>query len=86
MRTHAILVGVTSDDLFDWLPDCISSAHHELALHPLRSRPDAMIPYRVPMHELFSFARELASWCVGVYQSLPASCPPFGPPCCDNCI
>lgn len=80
MRTHAILLDVTPDDLLVWLQDCLDMAQDELALHPLRPRPKAMILYHVPLYQLYRFARELAEWCVGVYESLPETKPPFGVP------
>lgn len=80
MLPHVILVGITSDDVYAWLPDCIEFARQELALHPMRPQPIAMIPHRVPMHHLFRFARKLADWYVGIYEALPETSPPFGSP------
>lgn len=80
MPPHVILTDTTLDDIFAWLPDLVTQAHQELALHPLRPQPHTMLPYRVPMHELFNFARHLATWYVGVYEALPDASPPFGAP------
>ena len=80
MKPHVVLAAVTPDELFAWLPDCIGCAREEMALHPLRPRPNAMIPHRVPMHHLYRFTRRVANWCVGVYEVLPEAAPPFGKP------
>jgi len=80
MLSHVILTGVSPDDLLAWLPECISVAKQELALHPLRPQPSAMIPCRVPLHHLYLFARKLALWYVGIYEVLPDASPPFGMP------
>jgi len=80
MPPHVIITDVTFDDLFAWLPDLVTHAHHELALHPRRPQPFAMLPYKVPMHELFIFARYLATWYIGIYETLPDTSPPFGTP------
>lgn len=80
MPPHVTLTGVTPDDLFAWLPECIALVRQELALHPLRPQPSAMLPYRVPIHQLYLFARRLAGWYVGIYEVLPDASPPFGTP------
>jgi hypothetical protein len=80
MKVHVILLDVTPTALYGWLQECIDLAGQELAIHPLRPRPKAMIPYHVPVHHLYHFARELADWYVGIYESLPDINPPFGNP------
>ena len=80
MPPHVTLTGVSSNDLLAWLPECIALVREELALHPLRPQPSAMLPYRPPLHHLYLFARRLARWYVGVYEVLPEAAPPFGMP------
>jgi hypothetical protein len=80
MQIHAILLNTTPDDLLACLHSCTHIAHKELALHPLRPRPMAMLPHYVPLHHLFHFVREVADWCVGIYEALPETKPPFGTP------
>jgi|GEM_PF-2482512 len=80
MPPHVTLTGVASDDLLAWLPECIALVREELALHPLRPQPSAMLPYRPPLHHLYLFARRLARWYVGIYEVLPETAPPFGIP------
>lgn len=80
MLPHVLLTGVSPDALYAWLPECIELARQELALHPLRPQPTAMIPYKAPLHELYLFARHLATAYFGVYEALPQPAPPFGTP------
>lgn len=80
MKTYVILLDVSSDDLYAWLHDCIEIAQNELALLPSRPRPAAMLPRQVPLHRLYRFVREVADWCVGVYEAPPETTPPFGVP------
>ena len=80
MSPHLILTGVSADDLLAWLPDCIARARQEIARHPLRPRPSAMIPCRIPAERLYLFARQMARSYVGIYEEAPSPGLPFGVP------
>ena len=80
MSPHVTLTGVTPDDLLFWLSECIACAKQEMALHPLRPQPSAMIPCRVPLQQLRLHDLKLAGWCVGVYEVPPSEQQPFGTP------
>jgi hypothetical protein len=80
MPAHVTLIRTSREEILRWLPDFIQLARHEQQLHPLRPRASFMVPYDVPIQSLYTFARDLADWYVGIYEALPENKPPFGRP------